>query len=47
MTTSSQPTPFWLRIIFLLTGQTEKIVLDYDAGENYHEFSNKTKDEYK
>ncbi len=47
MTSTIQPTPFWLRILFLLTGQPEKIILDYDAGNNNHEFSNKTRDEYK
>lgn len=47
MTNQIQPTPFWLRFLFLLTGQVEKIVLDYDAGDNNHEFSKQTKDDYR
>lgn len=47
MTIQSKPTSGWLRFLFLLTNQPEKIVLDYEAGENKHEFSEKTKDDHK
>ena len=47
MTNQITPTPFWLRLLFLLTNQSEKIVLDYDAGNNKHDFSNKTRKDMK
>jgi len=47
MTRITKPTPIWLRILFLLTGQPEKIILDYDAGENNHEFSKKTQEDHR
>ncbi len=46
MTSTITPTPFWLRLLFLLTGQPEKIILDYDQGNNKHDFSNKNKDKW-
>lgn len=47
MTNTIKPTASWLRLLFLITGQVEKIVLDYNAGKNNHQFSNKVKDEHK
>ena len=47
MTTTIKPTASWLRLLFLITGQAEKIVLDYDAGKNNHQFSDKVRDDHK